>query len=417
MEKELRRLLNKCVRCGTCRSECPILAEVGFEGASPRGLIFLLQGLLSGQVAAKKMADRVYNCLLCDACTAVCPSGVEITNLIRTSRMELGRIPAFGPLLKLALNMFLTRPTLVAAGSRLLWAYQRSGLDRALRNTGILQILPGDLGRAEHMLPPLSIRTARGMLPEVIPAVGKRRYRVGYFLGCATNLLYPQVAQALVRVLAANGCEVVIPKEMRCCGIPHLTYGLVDTYAELVQSNLQVFKEAKVDAIISDCASCTATLSQMGKQPLGCNADLPWDEAAKMAKRVWDFSAFLVDELGPNRIKRDLAGKVTYHDPCHLARGVHVTRQPRHLLGKLGLELVEMPNADVCCGAAGTFALAHYDLSMAILKKKIDGVGRTGAPLVATSCPACIMQLTAGVKAYGVPAKVIHPAELAAQAY
>ncbi|MGI6558684.1 MAG: (Fe-S)-binding protein [Limnochordia bacterium] len=417
MEKELRRLLNKCVRCGTCRSECPILAELGFEGASPRGLIFLLQGLLNGQANPKKMADRVYNCLLCDACTAVCPGGVEITNLIRAGRREVGRIPAFGPFLKLVLNMVLTRPTLVAAGSRLLWAYQRSGLDRAVRNTGLLKILPGDLGRAEHMLPPLGSRTARGMLPETTPAVGKRRYRVGYFLGCATNLLYPQVAQAVVRVLAANGCEVVIPKGMRCCGIPHLTYGLMATYAQLLRSNLQVFKEAKVDAIISDCASCTATLAHMGERPLGCDADLPWDEAAKMASKVWDFSAFLVDELGLRRIKRDLTGKVTYHDPCHLVRGVQITRQPRHLLGELGLELVEMSNAAVCCGAAGTFALAHYDLSMAILKKKIDGVGRTGAPLVATSCPACIMQLTAGTKTFGVPAKVVHPAELAAQVH
>ncbi|MGI6038346.1 MAG: (Fe-S)-binding protein [Limnochordia bacterium] len=414
MEAQLAELVRKCSRCGTCRSQCPILLRQGKESSSPRGLIFLLHELLSGRISpSPRLLDKIYTCLLCDACSVVCPSGVDITKIIKGARQYLAQIPTFGWPMEFILKEVLGRPGVLGNCSRFLWLYQKGRLGGALDKTGLNKLLPGDLDRAQAMLPPLPLRSARSRLAVITPAKGRRRYRVGYFLGCATDLLYPPIAEAVVKVLAHHGCEVVIPQDLGCCGLPHLAYGQGETYVKLLKHNLRLWEKTAVDVIISDCASCVSTLAQMGQSPLGFD-DPVFGEAAPWASKVYDFSQFLVDVLGESPCGQS-KGVVTYHDPCHALRSLGLRDQPRQLMARAGYELRELVPTASCCGGAGSFGLAHYDLSMAILKEKMEQVGRTGAELLATSCPACTMQLSYGAGKFQVPVRVVHPAQLAAR--
>ncbi len=410
--------LKKCVRCGKCRTSCPVFHELRGESASPRGRLALVKALQTGELEpSEELADRLYTCLLCKTCAVDCPSGVISDEIFVAAREYLAE--ALGqPLMQRALlRGFLTRPGLHASASSLMRLYQKSGAAAMLDKTHLIEHLPEKARAAARLLPDVAGRPGRKRLREVTPAQGEKKYRVSYFLGCATNLLYPEVAEDTVEVLSRNGCEVVTVDDVKCCGMPHLAYGDMETARELARENLRALSDAGSDYVVSDCASCSATLGETYQHLF--DAGTPEHARTKeLADTVYDVSRFLVEVTGIQPGEHQVEATVTYHDPCHLSRAQKVTEQPRAVLRAVpGVEFREMAEADRCCGSAGSFSVMHHDISTKILDRKIDNVEATQSELVATSCPTCTMQLSFGLRERGSEATVVHPVQLLARSY
>ncbi|WP_066634665.1 (Fe-S)-binding protein [Desulfolucanica intricata] len=392
--EDVKDQFQKCVRCGLCRSVCPIFKEDRRETTAPRGKVFLTQMLSSGEIEpGSKVSDKLSMCLLCESCSSECPSGIEVHKLVILARsMVSEKCPSLTN--QLIFKKIWTKPQLLNRCVGLLRAGQSFGLLNIGYKMGFLPKSSGLLGQ-------LPGRPARYALPETFPAITKQRARVGYFLGCATNYMFPEVAYSTVKVLSYLGCEVVIPKNTNCCGLPQMANGELATGQQLAAHNLEIFSQAEVEALICDCASCSATLSHSR------DGDLP----------VYDAVSYIMQQLQPDfENRRKINKAITYHDPCHLAKAQKITTQPRQLLQMLpGIEYREMPGAGDCCGGAGTFVIKNFDMSMRILDRKIANIKDTGAELVATCCPTCTMQLSYGLSRHGLNVEVAHPLELLAE--
>ena len=252
-------------------------------------------------------------------------------------------------------------------------------------------------------------------LPEVTPAIVEEKYRVGFFLGCAQSLLFAEASAATVRVLNRNGCTVVTPRETVCCGMPARGYGKIEQVLSQARHNIAVFEETGTDIILTDCATCGSMLQEYAS----LLSDEPeWAErASSFSSRVVDISAFLL-ALPLEKPQGRIEARVTYHDPCHLRRGQGVWKQPRALLQMIdGVEFVELPEADWCCGSAGSQVITHPETSLRVLERKMNNLAGTQAGIIASGCPGCQMQLTLGIQRAGLDVKVVHPIELLDQAY
>ncbi|MHB1652754.1 MAG: (Fe-S)-binding protein [Desulfitobacteriaceae bacterium] len=410
--------LKKCVRCGECRYHCPVFTELKNEPASPRGRLALVKLLQEGKIQpSAELANRLYACLLCKTCSVNCPSGVITEDIMVGVREYLEQALGKSLIKRALLKGFLTRPALLQASFSLLKLYQKSGLKRLLTRTGLIEQLPDKISAAAKIMPDVSQRPARERIPEFIQAAGEKKFRVAYFLGCATNLIYPEVAVAAVEVLSRHGCEVVVPKEEKCCGMPHLAYGDTETAVDLARHNLKVLLGAGVDVVVTDCASCSATLAESYEKLFEAGTE-EYLQAKALSHRVYDLNKFLVEKTGVQPGPKPVKAIVTYHDPCHLKRGQKVFKQPRELLKAIpGLEFREMKEADRCCGSAGSFSIMHHELSMKILDHKVDNIAETQASVVATACPTCTMQLAYGLKTKGLAVQVTHPVQLLARTY
>jgi glycolate oxidase iron-sulfur subunit len=267
----------------------------------------------------------------------------------------------------------------------------------------------------ERMLPNhLPLRGARHELPDLVPARGERRAHVAYFLGCMQGVMFADGCKATVEVLAENGCDVVIPSGVKCCGMPMVGYGAQDTAREMARHNIDLLLGLNVEAIVTDCATCGSSLKEY-KHWLAHDPEYA-ERAGAFAAKVRDISEFLA-EIGIRPPQSEVKVRVTYHDPCHMCRGQGIRRQPRDMLRAAGVELVEMVGSDTCCGSAGTQLITHYHNSTDILDRKMENAAATGAAFIASGCPGCQMQLTLGTKRRGMRARVLHPSQLLAQAY
>ncbi|NLI92829.1 MAG: (Fe-S)-binding protein [Peptococcaceae bacterium] len=410
--------LKKCVKCGTCRAHCPLFVEIKGEPGSPRGRLALIKQLHEGKIQpSKELAEIVYTCLLCKTCAVECPSGVISDEIILASRNYLNEVMD-QPFIKGAiLKGFLTRPGMLYACMTLAGLYQKVGLHSLLTKTKLYNLLPEKLNAATKIMPDVSKKPARSRIPTVTPAKGEKKFKVAYFIGCATNHIYPDVPVSGVEVLSQNGCEVVAVEGVKCCGMPHMAYGETDTAKELAKHNMEILLKDNYDAVICDCASCSSTFKEMYPH-IFAEGTKEQEMAKTLAAKTFDISKFLVAKTGIKAGKKEQKIKVTYHDPCHLKRAQKVFKEPREVLKSIpGVEFVEMKNADRCCGSAGSFTVMHHDLSMKVLDKKIKGAQATKADFLATSCPTCTMQLSYGLKQAGSNAKVVHPVQLLAETY
>lgn len=395
MSEELNSLKEhylRCVRCGQCRSVCPVFEEIGNETATPRGKVFLAHMLASGELKADaEVAHKLSLCLLCQACTKECPSAVPVHKIIIAARSLLGReVPS--PLQKVVFKEIWTRPSLLSISAGLLRGCQNLGLTGLGRFLGFLPPALDLPGRLPH-------RPARSFIREITKAKGSPKMKVGYFLGCTTNFLFPNVAKSTVAVLSRLGCEVVVPRNLRCCGLPQAENGLIDTAKSLALSNLAAFQKMGIEAVVTDCASCFAALRE---------------NSIFKGIEILDLSQLLNDLITGQKLKK--TNKiVTYHDPCHLAKAQGITAGPRKLLDRTCASFREMPGANNCCGGGGSFSLYHYNTSMGILDKKISSINETGAEVVTTCCPSCIMQIRHGLLKNGKNITVAHPVEIIAQ--
>lgn len=360
------------------------------------------------------LAEQMYACLDCLACNDICPVGIRPADLALEMRHVQEQIRPTGWKDTLFGDL-IAKPSRMEAATLPLRVYQRSGLRHLVYTLHIRKLLPPRLRDLEGMLPRLPRRPLRQVLPEVTNARGETRYRVGFFLGCAQSLLFADESAATVRVLARNGCTIITPRNTVCCGMPAAGYGRMDLAKAHARFNIALFEKTATDVIITDCATCGSKLKEYGQML----ADEPeWAErAAAFSAKVRDISEFLMSiplEKPAGRIE----ARVTYHDPCHLRRAQNVWQQPRALMQLIdGIDFVELPEADWCCGSAGSQLITHYETSLAVLNRKMDNLKSTGAEMVVSGCPGCQMQLTTGIKRRQMDVKVVHPIVLLDQAY
>jgi glycolate oxidase iron-sulfur subunit len=400
-----------CIRCGVCLESCPTYLITRLETESPRGRIHLMEQLSLGRLAATDtLRMHLDRCLACRACEAVCPSGVGYGALIENARASLeerGQVPRSGPAswLRRAALAVIADPGRLEGVSGLLSLYERTGLRRFLRWSGALSLLPRSLRRLESLYPPLT--RPRYKAPA---APAKPIARVALLLGCVMRVAYGDVHTATARVLARLGVAVVDVPEQLCCGALHAHAGERADAVVLAKRNIAAFEAVGVDAIVVDAAGCGAQLK--GYAHL-LHDDHEWhDRALAFSRKVRDASEYLESLPGAGPLGR-LDRSVTYQEPCHLAHAQRIKAEPRALLRRVeGLELLEMAESDVCCGSAGSYNLQQPELADALLARKLDAIEKTGADVVVSANPGCMLQLRSGLDARGRKTEVLHLVEL-----
>ncbi len=415
LEKPAENEYLNCIRCGLCLSVCPTYREYLKETASPRGRVALVRKGLEGKLElSPNLIEQMYGCFACMACNDLCPVGIKPADLTLAMRDIQEQIQPAGWKQTLFAGL-LPHPKRMENATLPLRLYERSGLRRLVYALGLRRLLPAKLRDMEAMLPHIPQRPLRRVLPEITPARGEEKYRLGFFLGCAQSLLFAEESAATVRVLARNGCTVVTPKQVECCGMPARGYGRIDLVRAQAKHNIAEFEMAGVETIITDCATCGSTLKEYGEL---LKDEAGWAErAAAFSTRVRDVSEFLA-EIPLQKPAGRVEARVTYHDPCHLRRGQKVWQQPRDLLKLIdGLDYVELPEADWCCGSAGSQLITHYETSLKVMDRKLENLASTGAQVVASGCPGCQMQLNTAIRRGGLKMRVVHPVTLLDEAY
>lgn len=412
LDKPQQADLDRCVHCGLCLNACPTYRELRLEMDSPRGRIFQMVQVANGAPITESYVEHIDLCLACRGCETACPSGVQYGRLVEAARAEIeGSIkrPWTTRLLRdLVFRRILPSRFWLQFAGALLYLYQASGLQRAVRT---LRLLPGRLLEVEALSPKVEPPFFYRFYGRVLAAEGPRRYRVAFLGGCIANLSFARLNEATVRVLCKNGCEVSIPEAQGCCGALHVHAGLRDEARKLARRNIDALVDGGFDAIVTNAAGCGSTLKEY--------ADLLEHDprAARFSSLVKDVTEFLGSiELAP--IGNSLPLTVTYQDSCHLAHGQKVRLAPRKLLQAIpGLQLVEMSGSDLCCGSAGIYNVLHTEMSLALLDKKMASIQSTGATVIATANPGCLLQLQAGVRNRAAHQRVVHVVELLDEAY
>ena len=416
---------SRCIHCGLCLNSCPTYRELGLEMDSPRGRIYQMIQVESGRLPlTESFVKHIDLCLDCRACETACPSGVEYGRLVETARGQIDRYGKRPLIQRLMRNAFLYgllphRSRLELVG-KLLRFYQRSGAERLVLGSGVLHLFPGRLAKVARLAPRMEKPFFTERLGTVVPAVGERRCRVAFFAGCIANLAFARLNDATVRVLARNGCEVVIPAAQGCCGALHVHAGARDAARDLAKRNLEAFMPSKAesfDAIITNAAGCGSVLKEYPL--LFEEVDREWHERAVMFQgKMQDVTEFLAT-IDLNRNLAPVKARATYQDPCHLGHAQRIRTAPRRLLAAVpGLELVELKETDVCCGSAGIYNVVHNEMAERLLAAKMRRIDETGTDLILTANPGCLLQLRAGVARSGKSKRrVMHVVELLDEAY
>jgi glycolate oxidase iron-sulfur subunit len=420
---ELAAVVGDCVHCGFCLTSCPTYQLWGEEMDSPRGRIHLIGQLLDGATASPAAAAHLDRCLGCMACVPACPSGVRYDKLIEAARLwateqdaaePVTALPARSPrqrALRAAIFATFPYPNRLRLLMGPLRAAQRTRLDRLMQRGSVADRLAPELAAALRVAPGRpAARVPRGRLPERVAAKGERRAVVGMLTGCVQQVFFPHVNIATARVLAAEGCDVVIPRSQGCCGALSLHDGRRAEAASFAAGLIETFEQAGVDAIVVNSAGCGSALKEYRDLLAGDPALA--DRAAAFSDRVADLSEFLVD-LGPAATRHPLAMTVAYHDACHLAHAQRITSQPRELLKAIPeLTLVELADAGICCGSAGIYNLVQPGPAKQLGARKAAAVADAHADLLVSGTPGCALQISSARQDAGTPVPVAHLAEV-----
>ena len=408
-----------CVKCGLCLAHCPVYKEELLEVASPRGKVQLSRALVEGKLELSEQVKEAFfsTCLLCGSCVANCPSGVQGEHLFSGVRWRAKQKYGIDWKKKVMFQIMASKWLMSKSAALGGWARRNFGgpwIESKIK-AGALSV---------DRIPAFNEKAFGDTVPEVVaPKTGKAKAKVLYFHGCATNYVFGSIGNAVVDVLSKMGVEVLIPKEQGCCGLPIFLSGDRETSVEIIREALKLFARKDVDAVLVDCGTCGAALKNEYVHLLKDLRELGekvTDEEIKaaelLASKTQDVTVFIdahkdwLPKMGGNGKKI----RVTYHDPCHLVKGQKVSAQPRNILKSIpGVEYVEMPGANDCCGGGGSFQVEHAEISAKITKRKIDNIAATKAHMVATCCPGCNVTISNKLEA-GV--KTCHPVELLSQA-
>jgi glycolate oxidase iron-sulfur subunit len=411
--------LSRCVHCGLCLNSCPTYLETGLELESPRGRIQLIKAVNEGRAPlSETLITHLDLCLQCRACEAVCPSGVPYGRIIETARAQIftqRRGPRWKRVVRTAaLRSLLPHKRILRATAEAFRLYQRSGLQTALRASPMYPLLPRSLRDLEQLTPRVSPHFFRPEA-EFLPAFGVSQHRVALFSGCIMPYMNAETHAATVRVLRRNGCDVLIPREQTCCGALMVHSGDREPARELARQNIDLFLGLGLDAVIVNAAGCGSTLKEYGEllkdDPAYAEKGERFD---RLVKDVTEYVASLPFQHDLGRVE----ARVTYQDSCHLAHAQRITAAPRAILRAIpGLQFVELPHADLCCGSAGIYNILQREMSMRLLDDKMVAVAETGADVIATANPGCMLQLEAGLRRTQMPGRVAHVIELLDEAY
>lgn len=397
----------KCVHCGLCISACPTYQVFRTEVDSPRGRLHILRAIADGRI---RLTPRVIKhldiCLDCRACFSECPASVEYPLAIEAVRLEMFRSGAIGVSRKL-LSFILDRT--ISSPRTLLGIVHIINFMRTLRLFSIADRIGlwgpwNPFARLEMMVPMEArpIAPLSGIFGPEDP--GKKAIRVGFFKGCVMESLYPKVNISTVKLLVDMGCEVVVPRDQGCCGAPSLHLGFPDRAEEMARKNMDIFRDS--DVVITNCAGCGAMMKGYGESFGG--------RFRAFSEKVKDICEFISELLpkGWTFGRADDGIRITYHDPCHLAHAQGIREQPRELIKAVeGVEFVEMRDPDRCCGGAGTYGILHPSISLELLSRKIENIEGSGAKMLITANPGCMMQIGMGIRIRGLNLKVLHIVE------
>jgi glycolate oxidase iron-sulfur subunit len=412
--------LDKCVHCGLCFNACPTYRELGLEMDSPRGRVYQMVQVAEGRAEINpSYIEHIDLCLACRACETACPSGVHYGRLVEAARAHIEQNidrPWHIRTLRRAIfeGLLPSRLGLRTVGT-LLYAYQASGMQRLVRSSGLLKLM-GKMGRLESLAPAAEMPQFYAFYGQTLAPVGTRKYRVAFLGGCMANVFFARLNEATVRVLRRNGCEVSIPEAQTCCGALHVHAGMREPARALAKQNIDALVGGGYDAIITNAAGCGSTLKEYHEL---FEHDPQYHEKAKrFTSLVKDATEFLAGiDLNVEAMK-PVRRRVTYQDSCHLAHGQKVKAAPRKLLRAVpGLQFVEMPMSDLCCGSAGIYNVLQNEMAMQLLENKMRYVNMTGAQTIVTANPGCMLQLQAGARIHGSGQPVRHVIELLDEAY
>jgi glycolate oxidase iron-sulfur subunit len=408
-----------CVHCGMCLESCPTYELTGQEQHSPRGRVHLIKSVAEGKINVnEQFTDPVFACLDCRACTTACPANVDVGGLIEEARGQIRQAMPLtgwkGMISKFFLKeLFPHSHRLEAAGS-LLKLYQKSGMQKMMRTTGMLNMMPTHLAEIEHVMPKIT-RSVRKKYKKkrVLKAKADRKAEVAFLTGCIMDVMFSDINEATLNVLRRNGNDVVIPPSQTCCGALHVHAGDRDMGRKLAKKNIEAFQHA--DTIIVNAAGCGCMLKEYPE--LFREEEQEWLEKAEVfAEKVQDISKYLHD-TGYRPPQAKLHKRITYHDACHLAHGQGVREEPRDILLSIpGVEMVHMANADRCCGSAGIYNLTNPDMAGAVLQSKMEHVPHD-VEMISMGNPGCMLQMAVGVKKYGRSQQIVHTVQLLEWAY
>jgi len=415
---ELDDQLVSCMRCGMCQAVCPIYGQTGREGDVARGKISLLEGLAKELVKDPQgVQDKVTRCLLCGSCAANCPSGVKALDIFLKARVILTGYLGLSKVKQVIFRGMLTKPglfnTMLGVASKFQGLFTSPVND--IIGSSCSKFLSPVLGDRHLML--LAKTPLHSEVPSLDTPAGKSGLKVAFFPGCLADKIFPRVGHAVLKVLKHHGVGVYLPAGQACCGIPALSSGDKQSYEKLVRANLDVFARGKFDALVTPCATCTSTMKKIWPAMASGMSQSDQQRIAELSAKVMDVNAFVVDKLGL-KAPQPKAGavSVTVHDPCHLKKSLGVSAQPRTVLRmNPAYNVVEMAAPDTCCGCGGSFTLQHAEISAKIGMQKRDNIVGSKAQVVATGCPACMLQISDMLSRSGDQIAVRHPMEIYAE--
>ena len=415
--RELEDQLAVCMRCGMCQAVCPVFAETGFEADVARGKLALLDGLLQEMFKDPKgVYQRLNKCLLCGSCAANCPSGVSVLEIFIKARAILTGFIGLSSAQKVVLRGMLSHPEifdrLVEWGSKFQKIFTKP-VNEVVGTSCARFVSP--LLKDRHFMPLAPVPFHRNM-PSFNTDKGSSGLKVLFFVGCLIDKIFPKIAQDVIDVLNYHEVGIFMPRKQGCCGIPAISSGDLKTFNRLLHYHLKLFDTEKFDYLVTACATCTSTIKEIWPMMADKDSDDIKSGVIDIARKTLDISQFLVSKVGLEKSaieNTDTAVDVTFHDPCHLKKSLGVTAEPRALINaNPGYRLKEMPEADRCCGLGGSFNLHYYELSSNIGKAKRNNIIASGSSIVATGCPACMLQISDMLSQSDDKIVVKHPIEI-----
>jgi len=393
--QEVRSIVSQCDRCGSCLPVCPLFREKDVEASSARGKNNIARALIQGGLELTPDVLAAVNfCLLCRACVDICPSKVKTDEAMMSVRQHFAdqkggtsiKYKAMGGMLK-------SRPLVKLA----------SGSLKVLRKVGLNRLIPGGMvpdqyTRKQFLAAFAGPAALAGPAPASTVSLSKQT-KVAYFQGCGMRMMFPDAVSDTLAILQTVTKPAIV--DNLCCGLPHVAHGLREEFLEMAKENIRLFADA--DVVVSDCASCSGTLKHIAGY---FKDDSVWkDRAAAFSAKIMDLTEYLVKAGYQPRLRTNAT--LTFHEPCHLGRGQGIKKQPRELLKAAG-NYVEMSGADTCCGGAGSFHVDYPDVSAAILDKKRKKIEKTGAQIVVTECPVCLVQMNKAAEKSGGKFRAMH---------
>jgi len=415
--KELEDQLVVCMRCGMCQAVCPLFTETGREADVARGKLALLEGLMQNMFENPKgVYVRLNRCLLCGSCEANCPSGVNVLGIFMKARAILTGYMGLSLAKRTILRGMLAHPQIFDRVTE--WASRYQGLftkpvDELLGTSCARFVSPIIADRHFKPLAPVPFHRVR---PSLNTTPGSSGIKVAFFVGCLIDKIFPRIGEAVIKVLQHHGVGLFMPERQACCGIPAISSGDTKTFNQLVHHNLERFDAYDFDYLVTACATCTATIKKVWPLMARDYPEGVKSKITKIAENTLDISQFLVLNIGPEKVSSEADGNsiaVSYHDPCHLKKSLGVAVEPRALIqANPCYRFKEMSESDSCCGMGGAFNLRNYEISASIGRRKRDHIVASDCSVVATGCPACMIQISDMLSQSGDRIKIRHPIEI-----